>query len=396
MTPRTGRVVVIHNFYRSENASGENLSVLDEIAGLRDLGWDVEVISADSDVILRGDIPIATLGLRPLYSRASVKRVREAAQRFRPHVALIENVFPLHSPWVIRTLHAHGIPVAAGVRSYRMFCAASTLFRNGEPCRKCVGSIANFPAVRHGCYQESMIRTVPLAASLTLHRPTLRSIDRFLPVSDFVRDELIDAGFDADRMVVRPNFVDDPGSPPESAGDGFVFAGRLHEDKGVVEMIEGWKASGIWSQHRLRVAGSGPLESLFDDLDPRYQVEALGLVPHADMLDLTREAAVTVVPSLWPEPFGRGVIEAASRGRAALVCRSGGVASLVEDDVTGWVAAPDIDGIAAAFRRAADPADQLRFGAAARRRFEQRYTREASLGVLDEQLRKLAGLDAGQ
>lgn len=385
------RVLVIHNFYRSENASGENLSVVDEIAGLRDLGWDVEVISADSDVITRGDIPTPELGLRTVYSRASVNRVRESARRFRPHVALVENVFPLHSPWVIRTLHAHGIPVAAGVRSYRMFCAASTLFRDGEACRSCVGSVANFAAVRHGCYQDSKIRTVPLAASLALHRSTFRSIDRLLPVSEFVRDELIGAGFDADRMVVRPNFVDDPGLPHESAGDGFLFAGRLHADKGVVEMIEGWKASGIWSQHRLRVAGSGPLSSLLDDLDPKYRVEALGLVPHGDMLDVARSAAVTVVPSLWPEPFGRGVIEAASHGRAALVCRSGGVASLVEDGATGWIATPDVDGIAAAFRRAADPADQQRFGAAARRRFEQRYTREASLGVLEGQLCELAG-----
>ncbi|MFK8025853.1 MAG: glycosyltransferase, partial [Ilumatobacter sp.] len=305
------RVLVIHNFYRSENASGENLSVLDEIAGLRALGWEVEVITADSDVITKGDIPVPTLAPRTVYSRASINRVRETARRFRPQVALVENVFPLHSPWVIRTLHEHGIPVAAGVRSYRMFCAASTLFRNGEACRKCVGSVANLAAVRNGCYQGSKIRTVPLAASLVVHRPTFRSIDRLLPVSEFVRDELIDAGFDADRMVVRPNFVDDPGTPSEMAGDGFLFAGRLHADKGVTEMIDGWKQSGIWSQHRLRVAGSGPLAPLLDGLDPKYRVEALGLVEHAKMLEVTRSAAVTVVPSLWPEPFGRGVIEAA-------------------------------------------------------------------------------------
>lgn len=384
------RVLVIHNFYRSENASGENLSVLDEIAGLRDLGWDVEVISADSDVITRGDIPTASLGVRAVYSRASVNRVRDAARRFRPSVALVENLFPLHSPWVIRTLHAHGIPVAAGVRSYRMFCAASTLFRDGKACRDCVGSVANLPAVRHGCYQQSKIRTVPLAASLALHRPTLRSIDRLLPVSDFVRDELVDAGFDPSRMVVRPNFVDDPGAPDGTAGDGFLFAGRLHEDKGVRPLIDGWKESELWKRHRLRIAGSGPLSSLIDDLDPCFRVEPLGLVAHDDMMDVVQSAAVTVVPSLWPEPFGRGVIEAAARGRAALVCRSGGVASLVEDGVTGWVGEPDARGIADAFQRADDTSLQRRYGIAARHRFEQRYTRDSSLGILDEQLRELA------
>ncbi len=394
----TMRVLVIHNFYRSENASGENLSVLDEINGLRDLGWDVEVMSADSDVIADGAIPLSELALRPLYSRSSVARVKEACRRFRPHVALVENLFPLHSPWVIKTLRSRGVPVAAGVRSYRMMCAASTLYRDGATCRSCVGSKLNLPAVRHGCYQNSPLRTVPLAASLRLHRETLRSIDTFLAVSGYVRDELVNGGFDAERILVRPNFVLDPGLPNDDPGDGFLFAGRLSDDKGVGEMMAGWIQSGVWKEHRLRVAGTGPLEDLVAGADPIHNVESLGLVPHDKMMDIVRSAAVMVVPSTWPEPFGRGVIEAAARGRAGLVARSGGVASLVEDDVTGWIADANPDGLADGFRRASDRALQVEFGRAARRRYEECYTREVSLAILDDALARLArsGLDVSR
>lgn len=384
------RALVVHNFYRSENASGENLSVNDEINGLRSLGWDVEVISADSDVIGSGTIPLGELALRPIYSRRSVARVRDATRRFRPHVALVENLFPLHSPWVIRELRQLGVPVAAGVRSYRMVCAASTLFRDGSVCRDCVGSRANLPAIRHGCYQNLRLRTAPLAASLALHRPTFRSIDRYLAVSEFVRDELIAAGFDGERIVVRPNFVDDPGPPIDGAGDGFLFAGRLTSDKGVAPMLEAWARSEAWKHHRLRVAGSGPLEPLLVDLDPQLQVEPLGLLPHDRTLEAVRDAAVTVVPSVWHEPFGRGVIEAAAFGRPSLVCRSGGLESLVTDGATGWLAEPDADGLTAAFRRAAETTHHADFGRAARARYLERYTRDASLGVLDRELRQLA------
>ncbi len=296
---------------------------------------------------------------------------------------------------MVRELRALGVPVAAGVRSYRMFCAASTLFRDGAICRDCVGSRTNLPAVRHGCYQGSPLRTAPLAASLALHRSTFRSIDTYLAVSEFVRDELVEAGFDAERVVVRPNFVDDPGPPDNTQGVGFFFGGRLTADKGVGQMIDGWKRSEVWRQHRLRVAGSGPLESLLVDLDPSLRIEALGLLPHEQALDAVGTAAVTVVPSIWPEPFGRGVIEAAAHGRPALVCRSGGLASLVEDGATGWLAEPDADGLAAAFRRAADTTDQTDFGYAARQRYLERYTREASIGVLDRELQRLAhrGID---
>lgn len=271
-----------------------------------------------------------------------------------------------------------------------MICAASTLFRNGSVCRDCVGSKINLPAVRHGCYQGLRIRTTPLAASLTLHRPTFRSIDRFLAVSEFVRDELIAAGFDERRIVVRPNFVDDPGPPDDRPGDGFLFAGRLTTDKGVVPMLEAWRRSGAWKSHRLRIAGSGTLASLLVGLDPKLGVEPLGLLAHDRMLEAVREAAVTVVPSLWPEPFGRGVLEAAAFGRPSLVCRSGGLESLVDDGTTGWLADPDTDGLTAAFRRAMDTTDHAAFGRQARARYLDRYTREASLGVLDRELRSLA------
>ncbi len=393
----TLRALVIHNFYRSENASGENLSVRDEVDGLREYGWDVEVISADSDVIGGGEIPLHDLALRPIYSRRSVDRVREATRRFRPHVALVENLFPLHSPWVIRVLRQAGVPVAAGVRSYRMMCVRSTLYRDGAPCRECLTSSLNIPAIRNRCYQDSTLRSVPMAASLRLHRSTFLAIDALLAVSEFVRDELIDAGFDPDRIVVRPNFVSDPGRVDEEFGEGFLFAGRLTDDKGVQPMLDGWVRSEAWRSARLLVAGSGPLAAAVDAMDPRHRVESLGLLAHHDLLELIPRTAVTVVPSMWPEPFGRGVIEAAARGRPSLVTDAGGVGSLVVDGTTGWVADASVTGLADAFRRATDVDDQRRFGDAARRRFEQRYTRSASLDVLDDTLQRVAeqgiGLD---
>lgn len=379
------RVVVLHNLYRSENASGENLSVLDEVDGLRELGWDVEFVSSDSDVIADGDVTLPDLAIRPIRSARSVARVEETIRRFRPEVALVENLFPLHSPWVVRTLRASGIPVAAGVRSYRMICARADLYRDGRICRDCVGSVANLPAVRHGCFQDSVAHTIPMAVSLRLHRSTFRSIDRLLPVSDHVADELAGAGFDRSRMTVRPNFVTDPGRRSVDDGDGFLFAGRLTDEKGLAVLLEAWRRSGLARRDVLRVAGSGPLEGLLAEY-VADGVEPLGLVDHGEALRLVADSAVIVVPSLWPEPFGRGVIEAAARSRPSLVSAVGGVGDLVDDGETGWVAEPDVSSWAQALRRAADPDERRRLGEAARDRFEQRYTREVSIGVLDEAL----------
>ncbi|MGI9645941.1 MAG: glycosyltransferase [Ilumatobacteraceae bacterium] len=385
------RVLVLHNFYRSENASGENLSVLDEIAGLRSLGWDVEVLSADSDAITQDPTSLVRVGLRPIYGGRSVRHTREAIRRFRPEVALVENLFPLHSPWVIRTLTDAGVPVAAGVRSYRMWCAASTMFRDGAFCDDCVGSLVNGPAIRHGCWQDSWIRTAPLAASLAVHRSTWSRIGAFLAVTDYVADALVAAGMPPSRIAVRPNFVEDPGrAAPWPRSNTFLFAGRLTDDKGVEPMVAGWKRSEVWRDADLRVIGSGPLASTVISASDRYRISSPGLLDHDAVLDEVARATVTVVPSVWPEPFGRGVIEAASLGRPALVARSGGLASLVVDGVTGWIAEPTVDGLADGFRRAAATVDQQAAGRAARARYEQHFTREVSLGILDDVLTRLA------
>lgn len=384
------RALVVHNYYRSENASGENLSVLDEIEGLRSMGWDVEVVSADSDAISSDRGSLARVALRPIFGGRSVGHTREAIGRFRPDVALVENLFPLHSPWVIRTLTDAGVPVAAGVRSYRMWCAASTMFRDGRFCADCVVSRTNLPAIRHGCYQESAVRTAPLAVSLAVHRPTWRRVGRFLPVSEYVRDRLVDTGVPADRIVVRPNFVDDPGEPPPwTDGNVFVFAGRLTADKGVDTMIEAWRRSEVWRSGELRIAGSGQFDDLVRAQDPSFRISPLGLVDNDTLLDLLRRSHVMVMPSIWPEPFGRGVIEAASLGRPSLVTRTGGLQHLVVDGETGWVADPTVDALEAGFRRAAVHADQRRTGAAARERYLEFFTREVSLGILDSTLRDL-------
>lgn len=387
----TMRALVVHNFYRSENASGENLSVRDEISGLRELGWDVELIGSDSDVISSDNVSIPRLALRPIHSPRSVRRVREAIDRFRPHVALVENVFPLHSPSVIRTLLDAGVPVAAGIRSYRMWCAASTMFRDGSACSDCLGTITNAPAVRHGCFQQSSVRTVPMAWSLAVHRRTFRDVDAFFPVSEHVRDEAIRAGLPASRMIVRSNFVSDPGSvSPIPSSGGFLFAGRLSEDKGISLLLDAWERSGLWRTQRLRIAGSGELRGLVEGQRLELNVEALGLLDHADLLELLPTVGVMVIPSAWPEPFGRGVIEAAAAGRASVVTDVGGLPGLVVDGVTGWIAEPTAASLASQLLRAADLETQASAGGAARERYLERYTRQASLGVLDDTLRRLA------
>ena len=59
----------------------------------------------------------------------------------------LHNPYPLLSPWVVRTAHAHGVPVVQTVHNYRQVCASGLYFRDGHVCHDCRGRAFALPAV---------------------------------------------------------------------------------------------------------------------------------------------------------------------------------------------------------------------------------------------------------
>jgi N-acetyl-alpha-D-glucosaminyl L-malate synthase BshA len=81
------------------------------------------------------------------------------------------------------------------------------------------------------------------------------------------------------------------------------------------------------------------------------------------------------------ESFGMGVLETMSFGKPVVATRVGGVAEIVQDKRTGFLAKlGDVKSMAAAVRRlAADPELAVRMGAAARARAEQEFSSQKSV-----------------
>ncbi len=61
----------------------------------------------------------------------------------------------------------------------------------------------------------------------------------------------------------------------------------------------------------------------------------LGVLLHEDVLALYELADLVVVPSVWPEPLSRVILEAMAAGLPVIATRRGGSPELVEDGVTG-------------------------------------------------------------
>jgi glycosyltransferase involved in cell wall biosynthesis len=367
------RVVIAHNRYSSAQPSGENVVVDAEIAQLRAAGVEVIPFLRSSDEI--GSLPAAQkalLPVAPIWSPGAQRALVRVIREQRPDLLHLHNPYPLISPWIVRTAHAHGLPVIQTVHNYRQVCAPGLYFRDGHICHDCRGRAFALPAIVHNCYRGSKAQSAIMATTLAVHRRTWRGVDRYLALTGAIADHLRDFGIPEERITVKPNPVDDPG-PPAPIGSGFLFASRLSAEKGLRLVLDAWSRRPDGTLGTLRIAGDGPLRPVAEAAaDERSDVVYLGSQDRSGVLAAMRETAVVIAASTWEDVLPTVVLEALASGRPVLGTRLGGIPYLVGD--AGWIVPPDVDGLSAALPVAASGAPGL--ARAARARYEGTFTPE--------------------
>lgn len=129
------------------------------------------------------------------------------------------------------------------------------------------------------------------------------------------------------------------------AGPLVLYVGKRSPGKGTPVLLQALDriraaAPGV----RFAFAGKGELP-----LPHAADVHALGSIPQAELFRLYRAADVVVVPSTWPEPLSRVLLEAMRLGRAVVATAVGGTPEAVAHDVTGLlVPRLDADALAGA------------------------------------------------
>ena len=336
------RILLVHDRYRE--AGGEDVVFDTETALLARHGHRVERLVVDNDDIdpeasLAGRIRLAT---NTVWSESSAHRIREVVQTFQPSVVHVHNTFPLLSPAVHSAARAGGAATVQTLHNYRLVCLSANLYRDGRPCTDCVGRFVALPGVVHGCYRNSRAASLAVAAMQTVHRARRtwsRDVDAIIALTAFGRDRLIEGGVPASRLVVRPNFVEVDAPPDAGPGTGFVYAGRLTEDKGVDILLDAWRDARIDST--LTIMGAGPLEPLVraacaEMPSIRYPASCPDRISSRAM----GRARAVIVPSRWYEGFPLTVLEAFACRRPVIATGHGSLSEVVTDGENGLTFRP--------------------------------------------------------
>ncbi len=384
------KILMVHNHYGSSAPSGENQVFQAEMDLLRSHGHQLETFTRHSDEIRAQGLFGQIRGALALpWNPSTVRQIRRQLDRFRPDLVHVHNFFPLISPAVF---HAIGDKAASvlTLHNYRLFCPAAIPMREGKVCTDCLERRSVMPALRHACYRNSRIATLPLAFGIELHRRLstwTRQVDAFITLSDFQREQMTAAGLPRELTHVKANFT--PGEihplPWSQRRDCVLFVGRLSEEKGVRTLIQAWDR---WQQNapELRIIGDGPLAGELAERSRHLPVRLLGQVSADQAKQEIAAAKLLVMPSQWFEGFPMVIAEALASGTPVSTSRIGPLPDIVGQTLADLsFEAGSAESLYRTLSSAWRNPEYLRdLSKAARERYLQHYSAQSSYQVLME------------
>ena len=348
-----------------------------EVELLRSHGDEVMLYRRDNSDINAMSKPV--LALESLWSIRTTHDLNKLIAEFRPDVIHAHNTWPLISPSLYWAAERAGVPVVQTLHNFRMWCLSGMFLRDGKVCEDCMGKLPWRGVVRK-CYRESTAQSAILAGTVVLHRGlgTYRNkVARYIALNEFPRNKFIEGGIPAERIVVKPNFVDFP-VPVNLPRQGLLFVGRLSVEKGIKTLVE---AAAQLNDPELKVAGDGPQAH---ELEGKSGITRLGSLNSIEVRHEMCSAIALVLPSICYENFPRTIVEAFACGLPVIASRLGAMAELVRDGETGLLFEPgNAQDLAAKLAWAKlHPEEMSVMGRNARTQFETEFSADVNYRML--------------
>ena len=389
------KIVVAHNQY--QQAGGEDQVFGAEAALLERRGHRVfRYMVHNDDVVELGKLALARA---TIWNPVSHNELLRLFARERPDVVHLHNTLPLISPAAYYAAKAAGVAVVQTLHNYRLSCVNGLLFRDGQVCEDCLGKFVPWAGVARGCYRDSRAASGAVAAMLAFHklrRTYHNMVDAYIALTQFSRGKFLEAGFPAEKIVVKPNFVDPDPGVGRGRGGYALFVGRLSREKGLDTLLSAWAR--LSGREPLKIVGDGPLAATVRQAAAHWSgIEWLGHKSPREVYELMGGAGFLIFPSSWYETFGRVAVEAFAKGTPVVAANTGAVAELVEHGRTGLHFEPgNADDLAAKVEWGlSHPAELSRMRSEARVEYESKYTSERNyyqLIKIYERAKALAGI----
>jgi len=230
------------------------------------------------------------------------------------------NILQGISPIIWKVFKKNNIKIVHTIRDYYLLCHKSVLFNDNKNCDKLCAACK----ITHA-FKESYFN-IP---------------DYFISISHFTLDKYKRYGVIQNKSTVVYNPI--PGNIPDTYEKKamnsneivFGYMGHISIDKGVQYLVDEITSVDIDIKKKIKIvfAGKGD-EGFVQALADKLQSSAIGF----DFIGVVKQDAyfskinVSIVPSLWNEPFGRVAIEALAYSVPVCMTLRGGLRELYNPD----------------------------------------------------------------
>lgn len=375
--------------WSNRQVGGVESYLADTLAALAALGHSVVLVCETTAPANRPEIPLPTA--IPVWPRDQSNGVLARLRDWRPDVLFCHGLSDAHFERELTgiapsVLYAHNYAgcCISGAKTFALPVARPCARRFGAAClvrfypRRCGGLN---PLTMMQLYRRGMRA-----------QQNFRLYQQIVTASEHLRRALIDQGLPphairALRPPVQAPDVDESPCAAAPPGPGapwrLLFLGRMTELKGGAMLLRALPevATRLSRPLHMTFAGEGPARTTWERVaaqiraaNPSITIDFIGWLDPRQRAAAFAQTHLLVVPSLWPEPFGRVGVEAGWRHIPAAAFASGGIPEWLHDGAGGHLAPsdpPTAHGLAGAIRRClSDPAQWARLAAGARREAE--------------------------
>ncbi len=244
----------------------------------------------------------------------------------------------------------------ATINSYINFCPKGNLFyKEKMVCEGCdltkfIGCLTNSEYVGNH-KMSNMLRYNPffwiaLYIDYKKRKKCLDHVDHFFSLSDFISKLLVEAGVSEKNILKVPNVpkievhrekkkFDIPKGEPL-----VTYIGALTKIKGVDLLIKAFNE--LDTDAKLMIVGDGPERKNLERMSAKNEnITLSGKIDHKYISSIYKRSDVVVVPSVWPEPLSRVLLESAYFGVPIIATDVGGSPEVVKHGFNGLLVEPN-------------------------------------------------------
>jgi glycosyltransferase involved in cell wall biosynthesis len=272
-----------------------------------------------------------------------VNAVAAVLDSFAPDVIYFHNLPDVR---VFEACLNSSVPLIRMVHDHSLYCLRSYKYNplTRAVCHRPASGFCAFPCLapiarnRNGAF--------PLKWSgFAAHRRELelsKRSDAFIVYSEYSKAELLNNGFDAERIHIHVPMRFPENAPTSSFSERnlVLFAGQIVRGKGVDLLLRALAKLNV--PFECLILGEGNhrryCQRLCARLNLADRVQFRGFVPPDELQTFYLDASVFVVPSVWPEPFGMVGPEAMRFGLPVVAFDSGGIKEWLIHAENGFLA----------------------------------------------------------